>query len=84
VGARVSRSRARSGTASRALATPRYLIGLVTLASAMALLSFGAAQAQTATTTQLISAPDPSAAGESVSFTATVVPATPGVLRTRS
>jgi large repetitive protein len=64
--------------ASRALATPRYLIGLVTLVSAMALLSFGAAQAQIATTTQLISAPNPSVAGEPATFTATVVPATPG------
>jgi hypothetical protein len=52
--------------ASRALATPRYLIGLVTLVSAMALLSFGAAQAQIATTTQLISAPNPSVAGDAV------------------
>jgi hypothetical protein len=64
--------------ASRAPLQPRHLIGSIALASAMVLLSFGAAQAQTATTTQLISAPNPSAAGEPVTFTATVVPATPG------
>jgi hypothetical protein len=64
--------------ASRALRTPRYLIGLVTLASAMALFSFGAAQAQIATSTQLNIGPNPSAAGEGVTFNATILPATPG------
>jgi large repetitive protein len=56
---------------------PRAL-GAFALASAILLLSFAAAQAQTATTTQLISGPNPSVAGQPVTFTATVVPATPG------
>jgi hypothetical protein len=56
----------------------RRAIGKAFIASAMLLLSLGAAQAQTATTTQLISGPNPSAGGEAVLFSATVSP-TPAV-----
>lgn len=44
----------------------------------MALLQLGVAQAETATTSQLSAAPNPSVAGQPVTFTANVVPVTSG------
>jgi uncharacterized repeat protein (TIGR01451 family) len=53
-------------------------LGVFAVVSTALLLSLGPARAQTATTTQLITSGSPSAAGEDVIFTATVVPAMPG------
>jgi Big-like domain-containing protein len=60
---------------SRLRQCARQALGAFALASAVLVLSPGLAQAQTATTTTVVSSPDPSVAGQAVTFTATVSPA---------
>jgi large repetitive protein len=64
--------------ALRVVRKVRRVIGAVSFACATLLVSFGAAQAQTATTTTFFSSQNPSIIGTSVVFNATVAPVPPG------